>query len=47
MRVYFYGAKTEKVKLQENYDLVLRVLKNAQLEVFSNLKPKSLPEEIE
>jgi hypothetical protein len=47
MRVYFYGPKTEKVKLQENYELVLKVLKNAQLEVFSNLKPMSLPEEIE
>lgn len=46
MKIYFFGTKTDRKKLNDNYDTIIKVLRNAKVDLFSNLKERSLPSDL-
>ena len=46
MKVYFFGKKTEKKKIKDNYDLMIKTLRTAEADLYTNLKERSLPDDL-
>lgn len=46
MKLYFFGTKTEKKKLKDNYDLIIKTLRTAGVDLFTNLKERALPSDL-
>ncbi len=46
MKVYFFGKKTEKKKIKDNYDLIIKTLRTAEADLYTNLKERSLPDDL-
>ncbi|MFA5070533.1 MAG: hypothetical protein WC528_04610 [Patescibacteria group bacterium] len=46
MKIYFFAAKTEKKRLNDNYETISRILRAAGIDLYSNLKERSLPSDL-
>jgi len=46
MKIYFFGTKTDKKKLNDNYDVIIKTLRNAGVDLFTNLKERALPSDL-
>ena len=46
MKIYFFAAKTEKKRLNDNYETIIKALRQAGADLYSNLKERSLPSDL-
>lgn len=46
MKIYFFGAKTQKKKLNDNYETIIKTLRSAGADLYTNLKERALPSDL-
>lgn len=46
MKIYFFAPKTEKKKLNDSYEIIIKALRAASVDLYTNLKERSLPSDL-
>ncbi|MDZ7798229.1 MAG: hypothetical protein U5L76_01275 [Patescibacteria group bacterium] len=46
MKVYFFSPKTSQNKLSKNQDIIIKTLRRAGVDLYTNLKERSLPSDL-